>query len=131
MTSNAENAGTTQPITLTTFAIAGASTSQRLVAFSGSGEGELAVAFTPGEPGAVLWGSNLPDPGQDKVYEVWMIQDGRPVSGGCFRPEDGQIALTVDASLDTSEAMALTAEPADCPSSPSGEAVKTADLTLV
>jgi anti-sigma-K factor RskA len=114
-----------------TTAIAGASTSQRLVAFSGSGEGELAVAFTPGEPGAVLWGSNLPDPGQDKVYEVWMIQDGTPVSGGCFRPEDGQIALTVDASLDTSEEMALTAEPADCPSSPSGEAVKTADLTLV
>ena len=69
-----------------TTAIASASTTQRLVEFSGSGEGELAVAFTPGESGAVLWGSNLPDPGQDKVYEIWMIQDGTPVSGGCFRP---------------------------------------------
>ena len=114
-----------------TTAIASASTTQRLVAFSGSGEGELAVAFTPGESGAVLWGSNLPDPGQDKVYEIWMIQDGTPVSGGCFRPQDGQVALSVDASLGGTEAMALTAEPADCPSSPSGQPVKTANLTLV
>ena len=114
-----------------TTAIAGASTTQRLVAFSGSGEGELAVAFTPGESGAVLWGSDLPDPGQDKVYEIWMIQDGTPVSGGCFRPQDGQVAMSVDASLEGTEAMAVTAEPADCPSSPSGEPVKTADLTLV
>ena len=82
-----------------TTAIASASTTQRLVEFSGSGEGELAVAFTPGESGAVLWGSNLPDPGQDKVYEIWMFQDGTPVSGGCFRPQDGQVALSVDASL--------------------------------
>jgi hypothetical protein len=110
--------------------IASASTTQRVVAFSGTGAGELAVAFTPGESGAVLWGSNLPDPGPDKVYEVWMFQDGTPVSGGCFRPDDGQVAITVDASLDTSEAMALTAEPAACPSSPSGEPVKTADLTV-
>jgi len=114
-----------------TTAIAGASTTQRLVAFSGSGEGELAVAFTPGESGAVLWGSDLPDPGQDKVYEIWMIQDGTPVPGGCFRPEDGNIALTVDANLGTTDAMALTAEPAECPSSPSGAPVKTANLTLV
>jgi hypothetical protein len=114
-----------------TTVVASASTTQQLVVFSGSGEGELAVAFTPGESGAVLWGSDLPDPGQDKVYEIWMFQDGTPVPGGCFRPQDGQIALTVDASLDTTEAMALTAEPADCPSSPSGQPVKTADLTLV
>ena len=114
-----------------TTAIAGASTTQRLVAFSGSGEGELAVAFTPGESGAVLWGSNLPDPGQDKVYEIWMIQDGTPVSGGCFRPEDGNIALTVDADLGTTDAMALTAEPSECPPSPTGAPVKTADLALV
>jgi hypothetical protein len=114
-----------------TTAIASASTTQRLVPFSGSGEGELAVAFTPGESGAVLWGSDLPDPGQDKVYEIWMIQGGTPVSGGCFRPQDGQVALSVDASLGGTEQMALTAEPADCPSSPSGELVKTADLTLV
>jgi Anti-sigma-K factor rskA, C-terminal len=114
-----------------TTAIASASTTQRLVEFSGSGEGELAVAFTPGESGAVLWGSNLPDPGQDKVYEIWMIQDGTPVSGGCFRPQDGQVALSVDASLGGTEAMALTAEPEDCPSSPSGQPVKTANLTLV
>ena len=113
-----------------TTAIAGASTTQRLVAFSGSGEGELAVAFTPGESGAVLWGSNLPDPGQDKVYEIWMIQDGTPVPGGCFRPEDGNVALTVDADLGTTDAMALTAEPAECPPSPSGETVKTADLLV-
>ena len=72
-------------------AIASASTTRGSCAFAGDA-GELAMASRPGEPGAVLLGSGLPDPGPDKVYEIWMIQDGTPVSGGCVRPQDGQVA---------------------------------------
>lgn len=108
------------------------SSSQRVVAFEGSNtEATLAMAYTPGEPGAVFWGSGLRDPGAGLVYEIWMIEDGEATSGGCVTPTDGVIALAVDASIGSSEAMAVTSESSDCPASPTGPVVFSADLTTV
>jgi hypothetical protein len=108
-----------------------AAPTQRIVTFSGDTDGTLAMAFTPGQPGAVFWGSGLPDPGPGKVYEIWMIEGDRPVSGGCVRPTDGVIALKVDANIGTTDTMAVTAEPADCPAAPTAPPVLMADLTTV
>ncbi|HET6714554.1 MAG TPA: anti-sigma factor [Actinomycetota bacterium] len=108
-----------------------ATTSQRLVAFTGDTEGSLAMAFTPGEPGAVFWGSDLPEPGADRVYEIWMIEGDEAVSGGCVSPTDGVVAVRVEASVGTTDTMAVTTEPSDCPSTPSGDPVLVADLTTV
>lgn len=104
---------------------------QRIVTFSGDTDGTLAMAYTPGEPGAVFWGSGLPDPGPGKVYEIWMIDGDQPVSGGCVSPTDGVIALKVDANIGTTDTMAVTAEPADCPAAPTTPPVLLADLTTV
>ncbi|HEY5858666.1 MAG TPA: anti-sigma factor [Actinomycetota bacterium] len=108
-----------------------ATTSQRLVVFTGETEGTLAMAFTPGEPGAVFWGSDLPDPGADRVYEIWMIEGDEAVSGGCVTPTDGVIAVRVEASIGTTDTMAVTTEPSDCPSTPSSDPILTADLTTM
>jgi len=108
-----------------------AAPTQRIVTFSGETDGTLAMAFTPGQPGAVFWGSGLPDPGPGKVYEIWMIEGDRPVSGGCVSPTDGVIALRVDANIGTTDTMAVTAEPADCPAAPTSPPVLLADLTTV
>lgn len=108
-----------------------ASTPQRIVTFTGEIEGTLAMAFTPGEPGAVFWGSGLPDPGPDEVLEVWMIEDGEPVSGGCVVPTDGVVAFRVEADVGGAEAMAVTQESSDCPPSPTSEPFLLADLTTV
>lgn len=105
--------------------------SQRIAVFEGSTDATLAVAYTPGEPGAIFWGSRLPDPGEGSVYEIWMIEDGKAVSGGCVSPIDGVIALRVDATIGTTEAMAVTKESSDCPASPSGFPILSADLTVV
>jgi hypothetical protein len=107
------------------------STSQRVVSFGGETEATLAMAYTPGSPGAVFFGTGLDDPGADAVYEIWMIEDGIATSGGCVAPTDGVVALSVDASIGTSEAMAVTVEPADCPAAPSGRPVLEADLTVL
>ena len=107
------------------------STSQRVVSFGGATEATLAMAYTPGTPGAVFFGTGLADPGADAVYEIWMIEDGKATSGGCVAPTNGMVALSVDASIGTSEAMAVTVEPADCPSTPSGPPVLEADLTVL
>jgi hypothetical protein len=114
-----------------TTSVSQASTSQRIVAFSGQPEGSLAMAFTPGEPGAVFWGAGLPDPGTDRVYEIWMIEGDTAVSGGCVTPVDGVIALSVDADIGTAETMAVTEESADCPSAPTTDPIMLADLTTI
>lgn len=108
-----------------------ASSAQRLVPFTGETEGTLAMAFTPGEPGAVFWGSGLPDPGSDKVLEIWMIEGDEAVSGGCVTPIDGVVAVRVDASIGTTDTMAVTAEPSECPAAPSTDPILLADLTTV
>lgn len=106
-----------------------ATSSQRLVSFAGETEGTLAMAYTPGEPGAVFWGSDL-DVAEDRVLEVWMIEDGQAVSGGCVSPADGVVAFRVDAEIGTTDTMAITEEPSSCPATPSTPPVLTADLTI-
>jgi anti-sigma-K factor RskA len=103
----------------------GAST---FVRFTGDA-GTLAMAYEPGKPGVLVIGSDLPDPGADHVYEIWMI-DGEeaPVSGGCVRPEDGRIFTYIDANVGTADTMAVTVEPDSCPNAPTTEPVLTASL---
>jgi hypothetical protein len=101
----------------------------RVVAFQGKA-GDLAVAYRPGQAGAYVFGSNLQAPPSDRVYEVWMFQDGTPVRGACVRPEPGGTLLTyLDANLGTSQQMAVTVESPSCPSAPTTQPVLTADLT--
>lgn len=106
-----------------------ASTRQRFVEFAGSHtDASLAVAFTPGTSGAVLWGSGLDDPGAGHVYELWMIDGGEAISGGCVSPTDGVVAFRVDARIDTSESMAVTNESSACPSEPTSPPILSAEL---
>lgn len=99
-----------------------------IVAFEGA-RGELAMAYTPGERGALVWGAGLPDPGGGKTYELWMIEGGNPVRGACLAPTDGAVAAYLDADLSSAELMAVTVESADCPSAPTTDPVFTAELT--
>ena len=100
----------------------------RLVRFSGD-SGTLAMAYQPGRSGVIFFGSELPDPGPDRVYEIWMIAgDDAPVSGGCVRPQDGRILTYVDANVGTTDTMAVTVEADSCPSAPTTDPVLTASL---
>jgi anti-sigma-K factor RskA len=100
----------------------------RVVAFSGE-QGELAIAYRPGERGAYLVGSDLPPAGPGRVLEVWMIRGDQVVRGVCLTPsDDGSLATFVDADLGSTSAMAVTVEPSSCPSKPSTDPILTADL---
>lgn len=111
----------TQPVVGTNWA-------QAVVRFEGTAGGTLAMAFVPGTAGAAFWGSDLPDPGEGMTYEIWMIDDGTPIPGGCVTPVDGRIAVFVNADVGTTEQMAVTVEPADCPATPTSDPVLTAPL---
>lgn len=109
-------------------AISDASPVQQIVRFDTTIDGDLAMAYTPGRPGAVLWGSGLADPALDQVFEIWMIQDGEPISGGCVSPQDGTIGVALEADVSTSDLMAVTIEDAACPGAPTTDPVAVAEL---
>jgi hypothetical protein len=92
------------------------------------GAGVLTLAHTPGTSGAFVWGRDLLDPGEGRVYEIWMIQGGTPISSGCVSPTDGRLALFLDARPDDAQVMAVTFEDPACPSAPTTEPVYVAEL---
>jgi anti-sigma-K factor RskA len=92
------------------------------------GEGELAMGYSPGDRGIVLWGTGLPDPGAGKVYELWMIEDGTPVRGACLTPTEGSLAAFVDADVGSTDLMAVTVEDRACPDAPTTDPVYTAAI---
>ena len=98
-----------------------ASSTQQIVQLtpaSAGDVGELAMAYTPGSPGVVLWGSDMPDPGAGKVYELWTITGTTPVSGGCMEAPDGHIAAALTTDVDGADQVAITTESSVCPSAP-------------
>jgi len=103
-------------------------TSQTVVRFTGTG-GELAMAYEPGRSGAVFLGSGFDDPGPNRVYEIWMIQDDTPISGGCVSPNEGSIVAFVDADVSGADLMAVTVEATSCPAQPTTAPFLTAPLT--
>ena len=102
------------------------STNQTVIGFSGN-VGELAMAYQPGKPGALLVGSDFTDPGPDNVYEIWMLQGSNAVSGGCVRPHDGSIVAFADVDLSDTDQMAVTVEPDSCPSQPTTTPILVSD----
>jgi anti-sigma-K factor RskA len=116
--------GGTTPVTTTP--------GQRFVSFvpAKGAPGELAMAYAPGQPGAIVWGTGLSAPATGDVYEIWMITgDQPPVSGGCVVPSDGSVATYVNANVAGVDLMAVTQESQDCPSAPTTPPVYTAQLS--
>ena len=101
----------------------------RVVTFEGQAPGSLSVAYAPGTAGAYVLGSDLETPPSGRVYELWMISDGTPVPGPCFRPaSDGSVFRFVDADVGTTDAMAVTLEPSECSTQPTSDPILTAPI---
>lgn len=99
-----------------------------IVPFEGAGPGEVALAYTPGEPGALVWATGLPDLGDGLVYELWMFEDGDPIRATCFTPSGGAVAASLDADLSSAQLMAVTVESSECPAAPTTDPLYTAEL---
>jgi anti-sigma factor RsiW len=101
----------------------------RVVTFEGQVPGSLSVAYVPGTAGAYVLGSDLETPPAGRVYELWMISDGTPVPGSCFRPAaDGSVFRFVDADVGTTDTMAVTLEPSECSTRPTSDPILTAPI---
>jgi Anti-sigma-K factor rskA len=107
--------------------IAGATLTSRVVPFEG-GAGHVAIAYSPGRPGALIVGTGLPSPGAGRIYEIWAITGTTPVSAGCVSPTDGRIAAVTDLDVSTRDVMAITVERTACPTQPTTQPVYTATI---
>ena len=86
-----------------------------------SASGEIVLASNSRSAGIVMAG--LPDPGDD-VYQLWLLEDGRPVPLDSFRPDDGGAAVVyVEANLESMSGMAVTREEEPALPAPQGPAV--------
>lgn len=72
---------------------------------------------------AVLVVSDVPPVPAGKTYQVWVIEDGRPVSGGLFAPEAGTLAIPVDGSVGNGSVVAVTVEDDGGAPAPTGKPV--------
>lgn len=76
----------------------------------GSG-GTFQVVWSAERDRVAVLGNDLPDPGPDRVYELWAIVGDTPVPAGLFDPDDG--SLRAAAAIDDVDAAAwgVTIEP--------------------
>jgi anti-sigma-K factor RskA len=93
----------------------------------GAAYAQLAAAYVPGSGSLYLFGS-LPAPARDRVYQVWVLRDGRFQSAGTFRPEGGQVLYRIQADVERIQELLVTEEPVEGSTSPSAERVVTASL---
>lgn len=84
----------------------------QVVAFPGSDGQQLAVAFRPGSRQGWVFGTNLPRPQGDRVYELWFssrLSEGVEPAG-TFLPEDGVILAPVTVG-ESPDLLAVSIEP--------------------
>jgi anti-sigma-K factor RskA len=77
---------------------------------TGTGDGNLALAYDPARGAAFLVGAGLPSPPEGQTYQLWMIRDETPVSAGTFSPDDGLLLFPVPEETARSDAVAVTLE---------------------
>ena len=70
------------------------------------------VIISPREGQAVFVADQLPQPGEDRVYELWLIGPQGPHPAGLFRPgEHGRVVEVMAVELAEVQAVAVTVEP--------------------
>jgi anti-sigma-K factor RskA len=72
---------------------------------------------------AVLVVSGVPPVPDGKTYQVWVIDDRHPVSGGLFAPAAGTQAIPVDGRVAKGSVVAVTIEDDGGASAPTGKPV--------
>ncbi|WP_345043394.1 anti-sigma factor, partial [Georgenia daeguensis] len=81
----------------------------RLVAEDVTGGGRAVAVVAAGS--ALFTAQALPVPADERVYQLWVVQDGEASSAGVLRPEDGLVTTRVG-DLPDGAVLALTVEPA-------------------
>lgn len=87
------------------------------------GDSGAAAELVPQREGAVMAVAGLPEAPGSHVYQLWYMDDGKPVSVGTFETRDGVVVLEVAESFDGYEDAAITVEPSGGSRQPTSDPV--------
>ncbi|MGH2392539.1 MAG: anti-sigma factor [Candidatus Limnocylindria bacterium] len=80
------------------------------------------LTFSPRMMQAVFTASGLPPIGDEKTYELWLIDDAGATPAGIFLPDaDGGASVLVEGEVTSGLTLGLTVEPAAGSSAPTGD----------
>ena len=96
------------------------------VLLTGRPPGRMLFVQRPGE--AVLLARDVLSPGDDRVFQLWLMRDGVPTDAGVFVPAEGLGILALGHDATGFDAVAVTIERAPGARRPSGSPVYTASL---
>lgn len=96
-------------------------TAERGLALTGTGgtEGHM----VPTENGALFAAVGLPEPPAGRTYQLWALQNERPLSLGTFGVEDGEAVVRIEDPVEGVDGMAVTVEPEGGSEQPSTDPV--------
>ncbi len=81
------------------------------------------VVLAPAQDAAAVFLSKLPPPALGRAYELWIIRDGTPVSGGFLQPVGAGAATAVVTGVAGASSLAVTPEPPGNTSAPTAPPV--------
>jgi anti-sigma-K factor RskA len=84
--------------------------------------GVLAKVLTTGS-GTVFVATGMEDPPSDRTYQLWLFEEGSPVSAGTFDPSEGVAIVRTSRSSESIEGAAVTVEPRGGSRSPTTQPV--------
>ncbi len=90
-----------------------------------SGGGNVRVVASKSHDAAVVLGESLPTLGDDKTYQVWHMEDGKPTSVGLLGQGPGMLYAK---GSNAADAYAVTVEPAGGSPQPTSEPIAAAPL---
>jgi anti-sigma-K factor RskA len=104
--------------------------SDRMVSLEGSGPAQQARAevMMLEDDSAVLIARDMPPVPENKTFQVWVIQNDVPKSGGLFEATDQPAVATVRGPIGRADAIAVTVEPEGGSPQPTSDPMLTAKL---
>ncbi|WP_026923185.1 anti-sigma factor [Glycomyces arizonensis] len=92
------------------------------------GGGQVTVVASASLDQAVVVVSDLAAVGEDRAYQLWLVNDEGPVSAGVMDPGDSSATMLVD-GIDETDVMGVTEEPAGGSDAPTLPMVAGVDMT--
>lgn len=84
----------------------------------------IRIVYSPTTGDAVLVGDGLPEPGDDRAYQLWFIDGDAPVPSEVFRPDsNGEVQALIEDFVADNAGYAITEEPAGGSQEPTSDPI--------
>jgi anti-sigma-K factor RskA len=75
------------------------------------GQSGAAARMIPTADGGIFVADGLHEPPEGSEFQLWLIDEGKPISAGTFGISDGGVVLEIDDQLEGIDGVAVTIEP--------------------